>query len=299
MNAWLTQHRHALMLSLGRLAATPLNTLLSILAMGIALALPAGGQLLLDNARLALGGATAPPQISVFLALDASQGEVAAIGQRLAATPGVSAFRMIPRAEALSHMRATEGLAAVLDSLPDNPFPDAYVVTPRDDAPHALEQLATDISAWSGVAHVQLDSAWARRLDALLRLGRAAVGLLAGLLGIGVVAITFNIIRLQVLTQRGEIEVSRLLGATDSFIRRPFLWFGLLQGLLGGLTAWALVFAATLALRGPVTDLASLYGLHFVLHGPGPEIATLWLGLAASLGWLGAGLSLRQYLRSF
>ena len=136
-----------------------------------------------------------------------------------------------------------------------------------------------------------------RRLDALLKLGRTGVVMLALLLGVGLVAITFNTIRLQVLTQRAEIYVSRLLGATDAYIRRPFFYFGVLQGLLGGAVAWVIVWLATLWLAGPIGELAQLYSLDFALRPLAGADALMVLALAAGLGWLGASLSLRQHLQ--
>jgi len=206
----------------------------------------------------------------------------------------------VPRGETLKRFQAGDGLAEVIAVLPNNPFPDAFVVTPRDphdDGPSAMEQLRDELGLWPKVEHVQLDSAWVRRLDALLRLGRTGVTLLAVLLGIGLVATTFTTIRLQVLTQRAEIEVSRLLGATDAFICRPFYYFGALQGLLGGIGAWLIVLAVTLALRGPVAELAGLYGASTSLQPLTVKDGLILLGFSAALGWLGAALSLVRHLR--
>ena len=214
-------------MAIRRLAATPLNTLLAVLAIGIALALPAGGQMLLANAQQILGqGATqqttkrATPrvQISLYLNVDAERGSA----ESLATTLG----KFIDRETTLQRMRQTAGLKEVIDALPNNPFPDALVITPNDESAEALESLAAELRSLPKIDHVQLDSAWIRRLDALLKVGRTFVALLAMLLGIGLIAITFNIIRLQVMTMRAEIEVSQLLGATDGYIRRPFLYFG-------------------------------------------------------------------------
>jgi cell division transport system permease protein len=195
-------------------------------------------------------------------------------------------------------MKAAEGLADVIDSLPGNPFPDAFALEPKDEQPATLEALAAELRKLPRVEHVQLDSAWVRRLDALLRLGRTGLALLALMLGVGLVAITFNTIRLQVLTQRAEIEVSRLLGATDAFVRRPFYYHGALQGMGGGLLAWLIVAGAALALRGPIGELVQLYSLEFALTPLGPAESALLLAIAAGLGWLGAMLSVRQYLRT-
>ena len=252
--------------------------------------------MLVANALHLAAGSTSVPQISLFMALDAPRAAADDIGAKLQKHPGVKAARLVAREDTLSRMRSAEGLGDVMNILPKNPFPDAFVINPKDDAPAAMEALAQELRKLPRVEHVQLDSAWVRRLDALLKLGRTGVALLAMLLGVGLIAITFNTIRLQVLTQRAEIEVSRLLGATDAYIRRPFYYFGVMQGLLGGAAAWIIVWLATLWLAGPVGELAQLYGLDFVLRPLGRIDSAVMLALAAGLGWLGAALSLRQYL---
>ncbi|MBI3524566.1 MAG: ABC transporter permease [Betaproteobacteria bacterium] len=299
MNALLTQHGKALAWSLRRLAAAPANTLLSLLAIGIALALPAGGLMLLDNAlqfARNAGSAGATPQLSLFMALDADRKAAADIAARLKNHAGIKETRFVPRDEPLRRMQADAGLAEVIAALPGNPFPDAFVVTPSDNSPAAMEQLRDEFRRWPKVEHVQLDSAWVRRLDAMLRLARSGVALLTGLLGLGLVAITFTTIRLQILTQRAEIEVSRLLGATDSFVRRPFYYFGALQGFAGGAIAWLIVLGITTLLQGPVADLAALYNTNIVLQSLAVSESLLLLALAGGLGWLGAALSLGQHL---
>jgi cell division transport system permease protein len=296
MNAWLTQHRDALLLALRRLTATPLNTLLSLLAIGIALALPAGGQMLFANAQQLAKNATPAPQISLFMALEAPRSSANDIEARLKKHPGVKAVRFVAREDTLARMKSAEGLGEVIEVLPKNPFPDAFVIDPKDDAPAAMEALAQELKKLPRIDHVQLDSAWVRRLDALLKLGRTGVVLLALLLGIGLIAITFNTIRLQVLTQRAEVDVSRLLGATDAYIRRPFLYLGTAQGLLGGIVAWAIVWGATAWLAAPIGELAQLYSLSFTLRPLDTTDSTLLLALAGALGWIGAALSLRQHL---
>lgn len=298
MMTWLHQHRVALQLALRRLLTTPLNTLLSLLAIGIALALPAGGQMLLANALQLAANAAPTPQISVFMALDAPRAAVNDVDAQLKKNAGVKSARLVTREETLARMKSAEGLGDIIEVLPKNPFPDAFIVTPADEAPTAMEALARELGGLSRVEHVQLDSAWVRRLDALLRLGRTAVALLAALLGIGLVAIAFNTIRLQVLTQRAEIEVSRLLGATDAYIRRPFHYLGALQGFLGGAVAWAIVRLAVESLREPVFELARLYSFDFTLRPLGGAETLTMLTLATGLGWVGAALSLRQHLKN-
>ena len=298
MNAWLTQHRKALSWALWRLGAAPVNTLLSLLAIGIALALPAGGQMLLGNAlqfARSAGNENATPQISLFLTLDADRKAADAIAARLRNLPNAKDVRFVSREEALKRMQAGAGLAEVIAALPKNPFPDAFVVTPRDESPAATESMREEISRWAKVEHVQLDSAWVRRLDAMLRLGRIGVALLTLLLGLGLVAITFTTIRLQILSQRAEIEVSRLLGAAESFIRRPFYYFGTLQGLAGGVVALLIVTGITAVLSGPVAEMAQHYNASVTLAPLSNLDAMLLLVLAGGLGWLGAALSLGQH----
>ena len=298
MKGWLLHHKQASSQALRRLAGTPLNTLLGALVLGIALALPAAGEMLLANFLRLAQRVAATPQISVFMALDAANKEVAEIESLLRKHPQTRELRLVQREDTLKRFKESEGLAEVLESLPRNPFPDAFVVVPRDESPAALEAMRAEFAKYRRVEHVQLDSAWVKKLDALLRLARLAVTLLAAVLGVALVAVTFNTIRLQILTQQQEIEVSRLLGATDAFIRRPFYYFGALQGLAGGLVAWSAVLIATLLLRGPVADLAALYGIEFALHILPFVDSVLLFGLASLLGWAGAWLSLTRHLRN-
>lgn len=297
MKTWLVHHREAALLALRRLAAAPLNSLLSLLAIGIALALPAGGRMLLANALQLAGTTSAVPQISIFMAANAERRAATEIESRLGKYGGVKQARFVAREETLARMKTNPGLRDAIEVLPANPFPDAFVVTATDERPEAMEQLAIEFRQWPKVEHVQLDSAWVRRLDALLKLGRTAVMVLGLLLGAGLIAISFSIIRMQALTHRAEIEVSQLLGATDAFIQRPFLYYGVLLGLGGGIVAWLVVNAATLWLRAPLSELVRLYDLTVVLQPLDARDSALLLGFAAGLGWLGAMISLRQHLK--
>ena len=300
---WIAAQRRAFLLALRRLAATPLNTLLSVLGIGIALALPVAGYLLLGHVTALAQGTAATPQLTVFLAVDAERKTAQAVEAKLKAESAVAKTQLLAREDTLARMKnagASGGLADAIAVLPKNPFPDAIVITQADDAPGAIDQLAATLRnarEWRDIEHVQVDADWARRLAALIRLAKTGVLLLASLLGIGLLAIVFNTIRLQALTRRDEVEVSRLLGATDGFIRRPFLWHGSLLGLAGGLLAWLIVAGAVFWLRLPVAELASLYGIDLLLALPGPLESVLLLGGAALLGWLGATLSIGQHLR--
>ena len=298
MNAWLSQHGAALASAFRRLWSAPLNTLLSLLVMGIVLTLPAFGYVLLDNLRDLGRNISGVQQISLFMSLDASRKEVAEIESQLkqAAT---GTWRFVPKEEALKHMQANEGMAEIVASLPRNPLPDAFIVEPTNTEPAALEILRKEIAGWPNVAHVQLDSAWVKRFDAFLRIARLALWMLAGIFAAGLIAVTFNTIRLQVMAQAAEIEVARMIGATDTFIRRPFYYFGALQGVLGGLLAAALVVGALRLLAGPAGELAALYGTSFALRLPVPAEVAALAGIGAVLGWLGAQLSVSLSLRKF
>jgi len=298
VRVWFTQHRAALVSALRRLWSAPLNTLLSLLVIGIALTLPAFGYVVLDNLNEIGRNVSGVQQISLFMTLDASKKEVAEIENRLRqATTGK--WRFVPKDEALQHIRDSEGMADIVASLPRNPLPDAFVVEPTNSEPEALEILRKEITGWPAVAHVQLDSAWVKRFDALLRLATLALWMLAGIFAAGLIAVTFNTIRLQVMAQAAEIEVARMIGATDTFIRRPFYYFGALQGALGGLLAAALVVGALRLLAVPVGELVALYGAGFVLRMPGPAEILVLAGAGALLGWLGAQLSVSLSLRKF
>ncbi|MFZ1445208.1 MAG: ABC transporter permease, partial [Candidatus Dechloromonas phosphoritropha] len=283
MNAWLSQHGAALASAFRRLWSAPLNTLLSLLVMGIVLTLPAFGYVLLDNLRDLGRNISGVQQISLFMSLDASRKEVAEIENQLkqAAT---GTWRFVPKEEALKHMQANEGMAEIVASLPRNPLPDAFIVEPTNTEPAALEILRKEIAGWPNVAHVQLDSAWVKRFDAFLRIARLALWMLAGIFAAGLIAVTFNTIRLQVMAQAAEIEVARMIGATDTFIRRPFYYFGALQGVLGGLLAAALVVGALRLLAGPAGELAALYGTSFALRLPVPAEVAALAGIGAVLG---------------
>ena len=206
-------------------------------------------------------------------------------------------MRFIPREDALASLRGTSGLADVVAALGSNPLPDTLVVTVAGSADRVMDQLADELGRAPGVALAQVDALWARRLAALERVGRLALTLVAMILAVGLVAIAFNTIRLQILTQRDEIEVSKLIGATDGFIQRPFLYLGLLQGLSGVFVALGLVWAGLALMNSEIADLARSYGSAFRLpYFSAGEAVGLAL-IAGGLGWLGAYMSVSRYLR--
>jgi cell division transport system permease protein len=288
MTSWLRQHRQALSAAAKRLGV------LNAVVIGVALSLPAGGYAVLEGLRGVTGRLALDTQLSVFLRPEAKRAEAEALGKHLDADRRVARVRFVPRDEALKELSAVQGMPEVLQALGRNPLPDAFIVT---SDPSSLEALAADLAKLPLVAHVQADAAWARRLAAIAAVGRLALWLLSALLGIGLVAVTFNTIRLQILTQRDEIEVSKLIGATDSFIRRPFYYLGLLQGLIGGAIALAIVGAGLWLLNREVGVLAQSYGSAFRFRFPPPGDAAAVVLFAGLLGWLGAQLSVTRHLR--
>lgn len=294
MIAWLRQHRQACAGALRKLAAQRAASLLNALAIGVALSLPAGGYVLLVNLQGAAQRFSFEPQLSLFLKPGAKRTELEA---RLRADPRVARLRFVSREDALKELRDAEGLADVVAALEHNPLPDAFVLHAAQADPSGLEALAGELRALPGVALVQVDSAWAQRLAALARIGRLALAVLALLLSTGLVAVTFNTIRLQILTQREEIEVSQLLGATDAFVRRPFFYLGLLQGLAGGLVALGILAASLAALNPGVRELAQTYGSAFQLDFLSGADSLSIVGFSGLLGWFGALLSVSKYLR--
>lgn len=295
MSIWLRQHWQTLAMTLGRLARDPVAALLNVLVIGVALALPLGGYLLLQNLAGLAPRVSSIPQISLFLARDASPADIAALEARLKQTPGVSALHFVSREQALAALRQSDNLSDVIAALQSNPLPDAFVLETKSSAA-GLEPLEAQLRALPKVAHVQLDSAWVKRLEGLVALGRMTVLILAALLACGLVAVTFNTIRLQILTQKDEIEVSKLIGATDAFIRRPFFHLGVVQGALGGLAALGVVYVSMHTLNRSILELARLYGSDFRLSFFGPIDCLALLAFAAMMGWLGAYMSVSRHL---
>jgi cell division transport system permease protein len=269
-----------------------------VVVIGVALSLPAGGYLALESLRTLGARTTLEPQLSLFLRPEAKRADADAVGAKLRADPRVARAKFIPREQALKDLSAVQGMPEILAALGRNPLPDAYMVEAKDSTPAALDALAVDLAKVSNVARVEADSAWARRLSALAAILRSALWLVAGLLAVGLIAVTFNTIRLQILTQRAEIEVSRLIGATDAFIRRPFYYLGLLQGVVGGMIALLIVAAALALLNRELGPLSESYGSGFRFAFPGLGDAAALLAFSGLIGWLGAYLSVSQQLRN-
>lgn len=293
----IAQHRLALGLILRRIVRAPFSSLLTVAVIGVALSLPLGLYTLVENTRMLAGNLKMEPQLTLFLAVGAGADSASQIEAKLKALDAVKRFRFIPRDQAMQELLQSAGLADVAAGLERNPLPDAFVIEPKGLDPAALEQLRDELARLPKVESVLLDTVWAKRLSGIVRLGRDIALLLAALLGFALVAVTGNTIRLQILSQREEIEVSKLIGATDAFIRRPFLYHGTLQGLGGGLAAWLIVSLGLHFLNTGIDDLARLYGAHFRLQAPGGGEMLGLLLFAGLLGWLGAFLAVGRHLK--
>lgn len=302
---WLREHGFALRAALKRLRSMPGSFAFNVLVIGLALMLPLAGLTLLENLRPVSRELAVEPEISVFLAVDLGRDRAQALSAELrdaAKSAGVAmTLEFVPREKALESLRERAGLNDVVQTLGSNPLPDAYVarLSSADDSAGAarIEKLATAYRQLPGVETVQLDAAWVKRLAALLQLAGIVLWLLAGTLAGVVLAVVFNTIRLQVNTQSEEISVSRLLGATDAFVSRPFYYAGALLGLGAGALALLGVLAAVAVLNAPVAELARLYGSDFQLEPLNLPSSLLLLAGSAVLGVLGAALSVWRALQ--
>jgi cell division transport system permease protein len=291
--------RHFLNQNIGvlrRMFTSPLAGFFNILVIGITLSLPVGMYVLLQNAQGLIAQLSSTPQISLYLQMDASEDDVAKLRTQLEQHPDIARNEFVPRIKALEQLKQTSGLSDVISGLEKNPLPDAFIIHPKQSEAQGLERLRNELAKLPKVEISQLDSAWAYKLEALLKFGRVIVIILSSLLSLALIAITFNTIRLQILTQHDEIEVAKLIGATNGFIRRPFLYFGLTQGLLGGITAWLIITLSLMLLNHQLITLSELYASQFVLHSLTVGDSLTLLIFSMYLGWLGAWLSVGRHL---
>lgn len=292
----LKQLLDALRNPLRRMFSSPVAGILNILVIGIALSLPSGMYVLLQNAQGLVAQLSGSPQISLFLTMNTSPEDIGLLRKKLTQHHAIANTEFVSRTDALEHLKTSTGLDDVIAGLDSNPLPDAFVISPSQGDAKSLELLRNELQQLPNVEHAQLDSAWAYKLEAMLEFARTAVVILASLLSLALIAIIFNTIRLQILTQRDEIQVARLIGATNSFIRRPFLYFGAMQGLFGGITAWLIITSSLLLLKQPLAALSQLYATQIQLHTLSVGDSLTLLLFSIYLGWLGAWLSVARHL---
>jgi len=289
---YFSRHAQALLSAFGRLTRQPLGTVLTVFVIAIALALPTTLWLLVKNARIATGDVTDSIELSVFFKADVPLEQAEQLAAAARQRPGVGEVTLIAADDALEEFRQYSGFGAALDAVQGNPLPHVIVVKPEVlyANPSGVESLKRYLAAWPEVETVQFDGEWVRRLTAILDLLRNVFVVFAVVLGIGVLAVVGNAIRLEIRARRSEIEVTKLVGGTNAFVRRPFLYEGVIFGLLGGGAAVGIVSLAVASLIEPVSRLASLYGGQFVLSGIGVIEATVLVVGGALLGVIGAWL---------
>jgi len=299
IQAYFARHAQTLVGSLGRIVNQPFATLMTMGVVAVALALPLFLNLFLTNVRTATADWNDAYDLSVYMDKRASAARAQSLAKQLRLRDDVAAVRVITADQALAEFRKDSGFGKALDALSDNPLPDTLVVTPTLPAstPQGTEALKSAIAALADVQTVQIDTEWVKRLQAMLDILRRVVLLTGGLLGAGVVLIVGNTIRLDILNRRAEIEVMKLVGASDGFARRPFLYSGIWYGLGGGVLALILVGIAGAVLARPVESLAKLYGSQFRLQGLRFATGISVLVLAVGLAWLGSWLAATRHIR--
>jgi cell division transport system permease protein len=295
---YLLRHVQVLLATFGQMARAPLATLLTLTVIGITLALPSGLYVMLDNLERLSVGWDRGAQASLFLKRNVTEAGAHKLAQQIRAMSSVASVDYISREAAFAEFKKLSGFGTALNALDSNPLPAVLVVRLSvGDNPAAVESLMATLARLPGVDLAQLDIEWLRRLAALLQLAGRAVAMLAALLSLAVLLIIGNTIRLAVVNRQTEIEIIQLVGGTPGFVRRPFLYTGLLQGLLGGLLAWLLVETSLLLLSGPARELAGLYGSSFALTGLGVEQGLLLALAGGLLGWVGSRLAVGWQLR--
>lgn len=295
---WGARHGHALVSTAGHLTRHSVATTLTVLAISLALALPLALNVVVRNVRGAGGSFADAIGMSVYLRPGTSEQRARRLAATARARAGVASVTLITAAQGLAQLRAQSGIGAALDALPDNPLPNVLQVRPTASAaaPAQLDALRAQLAAWPEVQSVQLDRDWAVRFNAIVGLVRRLLWISAVLLAAGAVAVIGNTIRLEIQSRGAEIEVTRLVGGSNAFVRRPFLYAGVLYGVAAGLAAWVIVALAGSALAHQAESLAAAYGGSFTLHGANPRELGVLLGAGAVLGWLGAAIAAGRQL---
>ena len=296
MRGWLAAHADALRDTFAAANRSRFGTTLSVLALTAALALPLAAEALLSNLASLAQRAPSTPQLTVYLAPAAGARERDALLAAIQRRQGVASARLVTKEQALSELQAREGVRDLLAGLAGNPLPDSVAVTPADRQPRAVEALRDDLAKLPGAAQVEFDSLWVERVAAIVGAGELLTAALAAMLAAAVVAVSFNTIRLQVLTRAAELDVAGLFGATPTYLRRPFLYFGALQGLLAGLLAVAAVQAALWAFNRRIGPMLGVFGLPDGFRSLSAASAGIALAIALGLGWMGAWLAVARHL---
>ncbi len=298
-STYFANHVWALVSTLGGLYRAPLSTLMTTTVIGIALALPAGLFVLLQNVQHLSSSWDNGTQISLFLKSTVKAAQANVLLDQLKSDPQIKDVRYIPAEEALAEFRLNSGFDDALVLLEENPLPSLLVISLLNQYPDegAVRNLVSDLSGLEQVDSAQLDMQWLARLNGMIQIGQRGLFIVTIMLGLAILVIVGNTIRLTIQNRRQEIEVSKLIGATDGFIQRPFLYGGICYGLIGGVMALGLVVGSLRLLRGPVENLSSLYRSDFTLLSLGVYESITIVYISILLGWLGSWVSVRRHLR--
>jgi cell division transport system permease protein len=299
LRVYLLRHLQVFFYSLGVLSRSPFATLMTTAVIGIALALPSGLHVVLKNAQQLSGGWDGAAQISLFLKRAVQDDEASRLARQIHKLPEVANVSYISRHEALQEFQRLSGFGDALEALKDNPLPSVLVIhpTPAASTPASTEKLLNRLKDYPPVDIAQLDMQWVKRLYVIMELVRRGVVVLAALLALAVLLVVGNTIRLAIQNRRDEIVVMKLIGGTDAFIRRPFLYTGFWYGLFGGVIAWLLVSLSLTILSGPVERLTGLYQSQFELSGLDAATTGMLIGTSILLGLAGSWLAVGRHLR--
>jgi len=298
VSVWATRHVSTAIGSLGRLARQPFASLMIILVIAVTLALPTAISLVVKNARSVSSSWDNALDFSVFLKQDISEEEAEGLAELIGKRADVDTVELISADEALAEFKRQSGFAEALDQLSGNPLPHTLVVRPGPGNTSAsLGLLQEEIGNLPETDHVQVDTEWVQRFHAILDIVRQAIAIGAALLGVAIVVIIGNTIRLDIENRRDEIEVTKLIGATNAFVRRPFLWTGFWYGLFGGLMALALVYSGLHMLEEPVTRLSGLYQGNIVIASLNLEEGAAIIGVGIFLGLFGSWFTAARHMR--
>lgn len=297
--SYFINHLRVFLSSLGRLYQFPGPSAMTIAVIAIALALPAGFYVMLQNAQQLSGGWDGAAKMSLYLHTHTSSDKAQDLVNKLRQHPQIESLHFISRDEALQEFRDNSGFGEALDTLQINPLPAVITLTPIIDEinPLAVKQLKQELAERPEVEIAQLDLQWVKRLIGIMSIVQRALLVLACMLGIAVVLVIGNTIRLDIQNRAREIRVQKLIGATNAFIRRPFLYTGFWYGALGGVLAWVLVSVGLSMLSGPTQRLAGLYQSDFQLSYLSAGAGFLMILISVSLGYIGSWLAVGRHLK--
>ena len=298
MRVYFVQHLWVSLTTLGQLCRKPFSTGLTSTVIAIALALPAGLFVVVNSVQKLTAHWQTNNQISVFMRYQTKQQRVLALSRSLNSWPEIESVHYISPAQGLADFKQFSGLGEVLDKLDSNPLPAVLTVIPVAEINQSkkISPLVAKISRQANVDMVKVDMAWLQRLESMVKIGQFAAAILAGLLAIAILVIVGNTLRLTIYSHRQEILVSKLIGATAPFIRRPFLYIGFWYGLFGALLAWLVLQIILALLNAPVAQLAELYQSQFQISGLNTYNSLLLIGFSVFLGIIGAWLAVTLHL---